>query len=480
MKRLVAFSLALIVLLSVFSSTVFACNENQTNTYVAQILFGDSAGTRSSDEHALMLFNALYLCCEQTGGQGQDKIDYLKAHRVSGIPALNSLTIKADYLLACSHNTWEHEFPAAEKNQANRRKVLRNTVNKVFDFGTFNNWFNSSGGKCDSFAALLYYSHILSDYLADDPAETEVSVGGKFVSAYSGQPYVSINGNTPTFTPSQKKITTSFKQFSPLDALGRAGVAFANVGPDTLSSIGPRLNMAKIQTSGWNYNKYEGMVNSQPAYVYNKCHLLAHSLGGVEEEPNLVTGTRYMNETGMKPFEDMVANYIRRTINHVLYRVTPVFKRDNKLVSGVQIEAFSVEDAGEGISFNVYCYNVQPGVELNYANGENAVSDITFGANDIIPFAVTNPSDSNPDLIYEINKHLAILFDAQKNSSTYTSMINSITTIANEARAVGNHGENSAKCYILLKEYQYKYFDVLKSYVPLLLNKEEFFNSVFK
>ena len=427
-----------------------------------------------------MLFNALYLCSEQTGGQGQDKIDYLKTHRVSGIPALTSLSIKADFLLECSHNSWEHEFTAEKKNQSNRKKVLRNTVNKVFDFGTINNLFNSSSGKCNSFAALLFYSHILADYLADDPSETEANVNGKAVSAYCGQPYVTINGNKPSFTTTQKKNTTSFVQFSQLDGYGRAGMAFANIGPDTLSSVGTRQSMVGIKPSGWSYNRYDGMVNSQPAYVYNRCHLLAHSLGGVEQEINLVTGTRYMNETGMLPFEDKVAQYIRRTNNHVLYRVTPVFKGDNKLVSGVQIEAYSVEDAGDGISFNVYCYNVQPGVDLNYANGDNEISDITFGAENILPFAVYNPSDSNPDLIFELNKHLEILFADQKNSSTYQSMMNSITTIANEARSVGNHGENSAVCYIALKEYQYKYFDALKSYVPLLLNKEDFFKSAFQ
>ena len=479
-KRFFVLLLAMMVMLSSFSSSAFACDENQTNTYVAQILFGDSAAARSSDEKALMLFRALYLCSEQTGGQGQDRIDYLKEHKVSGIPPLNGLRIQADYLLDCSHNTWEYEFPAAKKNQTNRKKVLRNTVNKVFDFGTINKLFNSSGGKCNSFAALLYYSHILADYLADDPSETEASVNGNTVPAYCGQPYVTINGNKPSFKAAQKKDTTSFVRFSELDSYGRAGVAFANIGPDILSSVGMRQNMSGITPSGWSFNKYDGMVNSQPAYVYNRCHLLAHSLGGVEKEKNLVTGTRYMNETGMLPFEDGVAQYIRRTNHHVLYRVTPIFKGDNKLVSGVQIEAYSVEDEGEGISFNVYCYNVQPGVDLNYANGDNQVSDITFGAENILPFAVYNPSDSNPDLIFELNKHLEILFSEQKTSSTYVSMMDSITTIANEARSVGNHGENSAACYIALKEYQYKYLDVLKSYVPLLLSKESFFKSAFR
>ena len=266
-----------------------------------------------------------------------------------------------------------------------------------------------------------------------------------------------------------------------MDSQGRAGVAFGCIGPDTLAAVGPRQNMVGIKPSGWsNYNRYDGIVNSRPAYVYNRCHLLAHSLGGIEQEVNLVTGTQYLNETGMLPYKTCVADYIRRTSNHVLYRATPIFKGDNKLVSGVQLEAYSVEDAGDGICFNVYCYNVQPGVDLNYVTGDNELSDTTFLAENILPFAVFNANDGNPDLIYEMSRHLAMLFADQKNTSTYSAMMNQITTIANEARAVGYHGENAAQCYIALKEYQYQFFSVLRTYVPLLLARESFFTSAFK
>lgn len=479
MKRLSAFILAIVLLIS-SSSTALACDENQTNTYVTQILFGDSALSKASDENVKMLMSALYLCSEQSDNLGQDKIDYLKRKKVSGIPVLTKLNIKGDYLLECSHNSWEHEFDASQKNQANRKKVLQSTVNKVFDFGTFNNWFGSKTGKCNSFSAMLYYSHILADYLADDPSETETNVNGKITAAYLGEPYTTVNGNKPSFSQTQKKNLESFVQFSPLDGQGRAGAAYACIGPDTIAAVGPRQNMVGITPSGWNFNKYEGIVNSQPAYVYNRCHLLAHSLGGEDKEFNLVTGTRYMNETGMLPFETQVADYIKQTGNHVLYRATPIYKGDNKLVSGVQIEAYSVEDSGSGISFNVFCYNVQPGVDLNYTNGNNEVADITTGAEGVLPFAVYNANDNNPDLIFEMNKHLAILFEDQKNSGTYTSVMDEINSIASEARAVGNRGENSAQCYIALKEYQYKYFDILKSYIPQLLSKESFFTSAFK
>ena len=481
-KRLSAI-LLIIVLLFSLSSTAFACNEEQTGTYVTQILFGDNALSRSSDEKVKMLLSAIYLCCEQSDSSGQDKIDYLKLKKVAGIPALSSINIKGTYLLECSHNRWERVFTAAMKSQSKRKKVLQNTVNKVFDFGLFNNLFGSGSGKCNSFAAMLYYSHLLADYLADDPSETEAVVRGKAVSSYVGAASVVLNGNIPSFTSSQKKTEDSFVSFSPLDSLGRAGVAFGCIGLDIMPPSGSRGSIQRIWPSGWNQRDggYPGIINSTPPLLYNRCHLLAHQLAGVEEEINLITGTRYLNEIGMKQYEDKVANYIQNTGNHVLYRATPVFKGDNKLASGVQLEAYSIEDSGNGICFNVYCYNVQPGVDLNYLNGDNSIGDTTFEVENIFPFAVYNANDSNPDLILEMNKHLQVLFADQKksNPNTYNSMMNEINAIANEARAVDNYGENSAQSYIKMKEYQYEYFKVLKSYIPLLLEKEPFFKKAF-
>ena len=477
-KRIVAFILTIVLLLSI-SSTVFACDEKQTNTYVTQILFGNNALSKANDQNVKMLMSALYLCSEQSDNQGQDKVDYLKAMKVSGVPSLSDLNINTNNLMECSHNTWEYVFAAFKKNQASRKKVLRNTVNKVFDFGFVNNFVGSKNGKCNSFAALLYYSHILTDYLADNPDETETNINGKMTPAFSGTAYTEINGNRPSFTTNQKNVV-SFTKFSTLDSQGRAGVAYGCIGLDILNAIGPRQNMVGITPSGWSFNKYEGIVNTQPAYVYNRCHLIAHSLGGVDQEINLITGTRYMNETGMMPFEDKVVKYIRNSGNHVLYRATPIYKGDNKLASGVQLEAYSVEDAGKAICFNVFCYNVQPGVNINYANGENELSDLTTVSENILPFAIGNPSDNNPDLIYEMNKHFEILFEDQKSSSTYSSMMNEITSIAADARAVGNNEKNNAQNYALMKNYEYKYLDVLISYVPKLLEKESFFSSVFE
>lgn len=476
-KRICSLFLAIMLLLS-SGNTVLACDEDQINTYVPQILFGDSASSKASDEKVKMLLDALYLNSMQSDGQGKDKIEYLKSKKVRGIGSLSDLDIKHKELMKCSHNTWEYEYTGAEKQQNNRKEVLQNTVNKVFDFGFFNNLFGSKKGKCNSFAALLYYSHILSDYLADEPDETRTIVNDKEVPSYAGISSVPIKANKPSFTKNQRSIRESFYKPSQLDSQNRSGAAFANVGKDTLETVNDRENMVSIKPSGWNQNKYNGLVTSQPPYLFNRCHLIAHQLGGKEEERNLITGTRYLNEA-MIPYENKIKDYVAKTGNHVLYRVTPIFERDNKLASGVQLEAYSIEDFGKGVSFNVYCYNVQPGVDINYMNGDNEKADDILNKKNTIPFAVKNPKDNSPDLIYEMNKHLKILFDDPKNKNIYNSMMNDITTIANEARAI-EKPEEVAKDYIELRRCEYEYLEVLTNYVPLLLEKEEFFRSAFK
>lgn len=480
MKRFWTFFLA-IVLLFANSVTTYACDEKQSKHRVAEILFGDDALSYSSDENAKMLLDALYLCCEQSDSQGKDKIDYLKNKKVSKIPTVDDINIKNNELIECSHISWEYEYLYNKKVRDNRKKLLQNTVNKVFDFGTINNWFGSETGKCNSFAALLYYSHILSDYLADDPEDTETSIKGRTVSSYCGQAYIEINGGRPSFSASQKKITESYVSFSSLDSLGRCGVAFAVLDYDTMPPSNSRQDIGMIKPSGWNQEKYPGIVNSDPAFLYNRCHLIAHQLAGNDEKNNLITGTRYLNETGMKPFEDQVAQYIKNTNNHVLYRATPIFDGDNKVASGVQLEAYSVEDAGKGICFNVYCYNVQPGIDINYISGKNELADKIYDVGNAIPFAVNNPSDDNPDLIYEMNKHLEILFGDQKdsNSSIYTMLMGDINSIAYEARSLGKIDEKPAQKYLKMKECEYKYFQTIKMYVPMLLKNEDFFNKTF-
>ena len=478
MKRFIALSLA-IVLFAINSITVNACDENQVNNYVTEIIFGDEATSYSSNDDVKMLLNALYLCCEQANNQGQEKIDYLKLRKVSKIPTISDINVSESALNDCAHICWENEYPTNKKARLSRKRILQNTVNKVFDFGTFNNLFGSETGQCNSFAALLYYSHILSDYLADDPEATEINIKGKAIDAYCGQAYTEINGGRPQFTASLKQLKESYASYSSLDEYGRCGVAFALLGTDIMPPAGSRQEIGMIKPSGWSQEKYPGLVNSEPPFLFNRCHLIAHQLAGNDGKDNLITGTRYLNVIGMKPFEDKVAEYISNTGNHVLYRATPVFDGDNKVASGVQLEAYSVEDAGKGISFNIYCYNVQPGVKINYASGKNESLDKIKDSSSAIPFVVSNPSDSNPDLIYEVNKHLAILFEYQKNSSNYNAMIGEINSIANEARSLGTIDDNPAQTYIKMKNCEYRYYETLRRYVPIMLKNEDFYKSKF-
>lgn len=187
------------------------------------------------------------------------------------------------------------------------------------------------------------------------------------IPAYSGTPYTEVNGNQPYFT--EEELTTqSFETYSELDSLGRCGVAYANVGQDLMPTE-PRGEIGAVKPTGWHLVKYD---NVDGKYLYNRCHLIAYMLAAENVNPqNLITGTRYLNVQGMLPFETKVCDYVKNTGNHVLYRVTPIFDGDNLLADGVLMEAYSVEDAGEGISFCVFAYNVQPGIGIDYATGDN-------------------------------------------------------------------------------------------------------------
>ena len=192
------------------------------------------------------------------------------------------------------------------------------------------------------------------------------------VPAYSGSPYVELYGNELEFTD-EEKARGSFEEYSPLDSLGRCGAAFALIGTETMPTE-ERGSIGSVRPSGWRTVRYNGVVDGN--YLYNRCHLIGYQLAGENANPkNLITGTRYLNVEGMLPFEDEVASYVDRTGNHVLYRVTPVFDGSNLVANGVQMEAWSVEDGGKGVSFDVYCYNVQPGVSIDYATGDSALAE---------------------------------------------------------------------------------------------------------
>ena len=202
-------------------------------------------------------------------------------------------------------------------------------------------------------------------YTIEQPAA--IPTESQEIPAYSGTPYTEVNGNKPYFTEADL-TTQSFETYSELDSLGRCGVAYANVGQDLMPTE-PRGEIGAVKPTGWHLVKYD---NVDGKYLYNRCHLIAYMLATENANPqNLITGTRYLNIQGMLPFETKVCDYVKNTGNHVLYRVTPIFDGDNLLADGVLMEAYSVEDAGEGICFCVFAYNVQPGIGIDYATGDN-------------------------------------------------------------------------------------------------------------
>ena len=204
----------------------------------------------------------------------------------------------------------------------------------------------------------------------------EATVTLDSIPAYSGMPYVELNGNVPSF-PEEDRTTEPFEHYSRLDYLDRCGVAYANICRELMPTA-DRGDIGHIHPTGWHSVRYDFVEGKN---LYNRSHLIGFQLAGENDnERNLVTGTRYMNATGMLPFENMIADYVKETNNHVLYRVTPVFEGDELVCRGVQMEAWSVEDEGEGICFNVYCYNVQPGVEIDYMTGDSREAPRDGGA----------------------------------------------------------------------------------------------------
>lgn len=220
-------------------------------------------------------------------------------------------------------------------------------------------------------SGVLVLSLLLSGCELGLPQENQqasaVSVSLEEVPAYSGSPYVELDGNLPGFSL-EERTTDSFETYSTLDALGRCGPAYACIGQDLMPTE-DRESISSVRPTGWMQAEYSFVDGGS---LYNRCHLIGFQLTGENaNEENLITGTRYMNVEGMLPFENMVADYIKETGNHVLYRAIPIFEGENLVASGVVMEAFSVEDEGEGVCFHVYVYNVQPGVEIDYATGES-------------------------------------------------------------------------------------------------------------
>ena len=224
-----------------------------------------------------------------------------------------------------------------------------------------------------------------------------ITWNGEEIPAYSGKAYISLNNGVPTFTE-EEYTTKSYEFYSDLDSLGRCGYTMACVGTDIMPTE-DRGSISSVKPTGW-INKEYDIVDGR--YLYNRCHLIGHQLTGEDANTrNLITGTRYMNVQGMLPFENEVADYVKETENHVLYRVTPVFIGNELLARGVQIEAYSVEDEGDGVFFNVYVYNVQPGIILDYATGENRLD--TDPAPETPPAGGETPAPGGETVTYILN-----------------------------------------------------------------------------
>lgn len=225
------------------------------------------------------------------------------------------------------------------------------------------------------------------------------------IPSYTGSPYTVLNDNVPDF-PESDFNTESFETYGKLDSLGRCTEAYANIGNDLMPAE-ERGSIGKIKPSGWHTVKYDCIDGK---YLYNRCHLIGYQLTAENaNEQNLITGTRYLNVDGMLPFENMAADYIKETGNHVLYKVTPLYAGDNLVATGVQMEAQSVEDEGEGIQFNVFCYNVQPGIGIDYATGNSWQDDLTPASDQSsVPTedsVASSPQEEPVGTTYIINKN---------------------------------------------------------------------------
>lgn len=305
------------------------------------------------------------------------------------------------------------------------------------------------------------------DEKTPDPVQTETKSEEKTeaaeqfdvntVPAYSGKAYATINNNVPFFTEADlQKAVNSYESYSDLDSLGRCGVCTASIGTDIMPTE-ERGNIGQVKPTGWQTVKYNGIVDGN--YLYNRCHLIGYQLTGENDnEKNLITGTRYMNTDGMLLFENMAADYVQSTDDHVLYRVTPVFEGDNLLASGVMIEAESVEDNGAGLMFNVYVYNVQPGVSIDYASGKSELDGtVSVAAEEKITPAGEIPA---PEQIQEATPAVEpepqpqVSADTLANTGAYAvNSKNGKIHITGACSATGN-GSNAMKAPVYFGTYE--------------------------
>lgn len=264
---------------------------------------------------------------------------------------------------------------------------------------------------------LLLFGFLLTLSACAAPEGAVASLGDILPEDFRAEtPWVELNGNQPEFT--QEELTTqAFETYSPLDRLGRCGVAYANLCPELMPTQ-EREEIGQVKPAGWHTVKYDGVDGK---YLYNRCHLIGFQLAGENaNEENLITGTRYLNVEGMLPFENQVADYIKETGNHVLYRVTPVYRGDDLVCWGVRMEGYSVEDQGAGISFHVFCFNAQPGVAIDYATGDSW-ADQTVGT---APGSTTSRQDSGILTAYVLNTNTQKFHLPDCDSAAQTSAKN--------------------------------------------------------
>ena len=247
------------------------------------------------------------------------------------------------------------------KRRKSKRKIVIILILAVFAF--LFSFFK------DDITSFIQSIEPQESYALPEQEETSPTYQVDDIPAYQGNLYVVLNNNEPNFSETDY-TTTSFEHYNDLDSLGRCGVAFANVGLETMPTE-DRGSIGQVKPSGWHTVKYD---NVSGKYLYNRCHLIGYQLTGEKaNEKNLITCTRSMNTEGMLPFEDEIAEYVKDTGNHVLYRVTPIFEGDNLLATGVEMEAKSVEDDGKGVKFNVFVYNVQDGIQIDYKTGDSSL-----------------------------------------------------------------------------------------------------------
>lgn len=282
----------------------------------------------------------------------------------------------------------------------------------------------------------------ISDILTESVSELELEIPS--VSTFDNEPYVEINNNVPYFDDDEKSTTTSFETYSDLDDLGRCGVAYACIGKDIMPTE-ERGEIGSVKPSGWHTVKYPDVISD--LYLYNRCHLIAYCLTGENaNEKNLITGTRYLNITGMLPFETSVAQYMdNNPDNHVLYRVTPIFEDDNLVADGVLMEGYSVEDNGAGIQFCVFCYNVQPNIQIDYKTGDSA--ELTVKQTDTTETSETDIDNTSNAKEYVLNSKSKKIHMPDCSALSNMSDGNRIDTLSNYDDLISNGYEPCGICH---------------------------------